>query len=188
MPLDTSITNVGEYFSSHYLDSTFAKDVKDLVARWKEEGSQSAPRKLQSLSQTYFRAKTQAIDEEEPIRRHLTSDLVRGWHSALLAALGYRELTPTDIPVEGGDAHVPAVGRVARYNKPWLVVCQNALLPARRQLEGRAAQRGPARDVTGQRRPGHDERSQTLRWRLGTLGRASADRRRRTAMGDVACR
>lgn len=124
MPLDTSITNVGEYFSSHYLDSTFAKDVKDLVARWKEQGSQSAPRKLQSLSQTYFRAKTQAIDEEEPLRRHLTSDLVRGWHSALLAALGYHELTPTDIPVEGSDAHVPAVGRVARYNKPWLVICQ----------------------------------------------------------------
>src|SRR5690606_29894425 len=69
-------------------------------------------------------AKTQAIDEEEPIRRHLTSDLVRGWHSALLAALGYHELTPTDIPVEGGDAYVPAIGRVARYNKPWLVICQ----------------------------------------------------------------
>ena len=32
MPLDTCITNVGEYYSSHYLDSTFAKDVKDLVA------------------------------------------------------------------------------------------------------------------------------------------------------------
>ena len=26
MPLDTCITNVGEYYSSHYLDSTFAKD------------------------------------------------------------------------------------------------------------------------------------------------------------------
>ena len=60
MPVDTCITNVGEYYSSHYLDSTFTKDVKTLVAKWTEEGSQSPPRRLQSLSQHYFRAKTQA--------------------------------------------------------------------------------------------------------------------------------
>ena len=30
MPLDTCITNVGEYFSSHYLDSTFANAVEQL--------------------------------------------------------------------------------------------------------------------------------------------------------------
>ena len=30
MPLDTAINNVGEYYSAHYLDSTFAKDIKDL--------------------------------------------------------------------------------------------------------------------------------------------------------------
>ena len=54
MPLDTCITNVGEYYSSHYLDSTFTKDVKDLVARWKDQGAQAAPRRLQNLSQYYF--------------------------------------------------------------------------------------------------------------------------------------
>jgi hypothetical protein len=124
MPLDTSITNVGEYFSSHYLDSTFARDVKDLVDKWNEQGSQAAPRKLQSLGQLYFRAKTDAIDEDEPMRRGLTSDLVRGWHSQLLEALGYNELTRFDIPVEGGDAYVPALGRVNRYNQPWLVICE----------------------------------------------------------------
>ncbi|MDB2686878.1 hypothetical protein N9Y42_06670, partial [Mariniblastus sp.] len=124
MSLDTCITNVGEYFSSHYLDSTFTKDVKDLLDRWNKEGSQSPPRKFQSLSQTYFRAKTQAIDEDDPARRNLTGDLVRGWHATLLDALGYHELTPVDIPVEGAETYVPAMGRVARYNKPWLVVCQ----------------------------------------------------------------
>ncbi len=124
MPLDTSITNVGEYFSSHYLDSTFARDVKDLVDKWNEQGSQAAPRKLQSLGQLYFRAKTDAIDEDEPMRRGLTSDLVRGWHSQLLEALGYKELTRFDVPVEGGDAYVPALGRVNRYNQPWLVICE----------------------------------------------------------------
>ncbi len=38
MPLDTSIENVGEYYSSHYLESTFGKDTKELLRRWKDEG------------------------------------------------------------------------------------------------------------------------------------------------------
>ena len=63
MPLDTCITNVGEYYSSHYLDSTFTKDVKDLVAKWKDQGSNAPPRRLQRLSDLFFRAKTQALEE-----------------------------------------------------------------------------------------------------------------------------
>jgi hypothetical protein len=141
MPLDTSITNVGEYFSSHYLDSTFARDVKDLVDRWNEQGSQAAPRKLQSLGQLYFRAKTDAIDEDKPMLRGITSDLVRGWHSQLLDALGYNELTRFDISVEGGDAYVPALGRVNRYNQPWLVICETWFcLPDSSLKEGAAGE------------------------------------------------
>ncbi len=64
MPLDTCITNVGEYYSSHYLDSTFTKDVKELVKTWGELGSDAPPRRFQNLSQYYFRAKTQVLDEE----------------------------------------------------------------------------------------------------------------------------
>ena len=124
MPLDTCITNVGEYYSSHYLDSTFAKDVKDLVKQWNDQGAQSAPRRLQNLSQHYFRAKTQALDEEKPIRRQFAGDELRGWHSHLLQALGYSDLTPFDHAVEGGETFVPTLGRVNRYNKPWLVVCE----------------------------------------------------------------
>lgn len=124
MPLDTCITNVGEYYSSHYLDSTFTKDVKELVKKWSEQGSQSAPRRLQSLSQHYFRAKTQALDEEEPIRRQFAGEEIRSWHACLLQALGYTGLDRFDAPVEGGETFVPVVGRVNRYNKPWLVVCE----------------------------------------------------------------
>ena len=124
MPIDTCITNVGEYYSSHYLDSTFAKDVKDLVARWNEQGSEAAPRRMQNLSKYYFRAKTQALDEENPIRRPFAGEEVRGWHSQLLHALGYTDLKPFDHSVEGGDSFVPSLGRVNRYNQPWLVICE----------------------------------------------------------------
>ena len=89
---------VGEYYSSHYLDSTFAKDVKELVAKWNEQGSQSPPRRLQNLSQYYFRAKMQALDEEKPIRRQFAGEEVQGWHAHLLQALGYNDLTPFDHP------------------------------------------------------------------------------------------
>ena len=124
MPLDTCVTNVGEYYSSHYLDSFFAKDVKELVAKWYEQGSEGPPRRLQNLSQYYFRAKTQVLDEEEPIRRRFSGDEALAWHSRLLQALGYSDLQAFDHPVEGGDTFVPVLGRVNRYNQPWLVVCE----------------------------------------------------------------
>ena len=141
MPLDTCITNVAEYYSSHYLDSTFAKDVKELVAKWNEQGSQSPPRRLQSLSQHYFRAKTQALDEDKPIRRQFAGEEVRGWHAHLLQALGYNDLTRFDHPVEGGDTFVPTLGRVNRYNKPWLVICETHFcLPDGSLKEGRPSE------------------------------------------------
>jgi len=39
MPLDTVTNDVGEYYSAHYLDSTFAKDIAELKRRWRELGS-----------------------------------------------------------------------------------------------------------------------------------------------------
>lgn len=35
MPLDTCLQNVGEYYSSHYLETTFAGDVRQLIAKWR---------------------------------------------------------------------------------------------------------------------------------------------------------
>lgn len=124
MPVDTCITNVGEYYSSHYLDSTFTKDVKELVQRWNADGSQSPSRQLHNLSQHYFRAKTQALDEEQPTRRHLAGEDINSWHARLLQALGYTDVHPLLLTVEGGTTVVPTLGRVNRYNKPWLVICE----------------------------------------------------------------
>jgi hypothetical protein len=126
MPLDTCITNVGEYYSSHYLDSTFTKDVKDLVAKWKDQGSQAPPRRLQRLSDLFFRAKTQALEEPRLDCRWQLDGEMSGWHGNLLEALGYTDRQAMDLPVEGGQAHVPILGRINRYNRPWLVICETA--------------------------------------------------------------
>jgi hypothetical protein len=126
MPLDTCITNVGEYYSSHYLDSTFTKDVKDLVVKWKDAGSHAPPRRLQRLSDLFFRAKTVALEEPRlDSRWQLDGDLA-GWHGHLLEALGSTDRQPMDLPVEGGETHVPILGRINRYNRPWLVICETA--------------------------------------------------------------
>ena len=91
MSLDTSINNVGEYYSSHYLTSIFSKDVKNLIAEWRRKGSNAVPRRIQQLSQLYFRAKTQALEEDVPEDRwHAGDDLV-AWHAHLLENLGYSQ-------------------------------------------------------------------------------------------------
>ena len=124
MPLDTSISNVGEYYSSHYLETTFAKDLKDRAAQWKEQGAQATPRRLQKLGQLYFRAKALALDVDEPADRCDAGDDIAGWHAHLLDALGYADRQPFNLSVEGGQAAAPVVTRINRYNKPWLVVCE----------------------------------------------------------------
>ena len=63
MPLDLAIQNVGEYYSSHYLDTTFGRDTKNLLKEWRESGANATPRRLKKLSQRYFRAKAQALEE-----------------------------------------------------------------------------------------------------------------------------
>lgn len=124
MSLDTSINNVGEYYSSHYLSGTFSKDIKNLVADWRKQGSAAVPRRVQQLSQRYFRAKTQVLESELPRDRWRAGEDLSAWHAHLLEALGYTDRTPMDIPVEGAKTVVPTVTRVNRYNRPWLVVCE----------------------------------------------------------------
>jgi type I restriction-modification system DNA methylase subunit len=128
MPIDTSIHNVGEYYSSHYLNNTFAKDIQQIISDWRKQGSQSIPRRLQHLSQHYFKAKSLAILEPEINKRYHeekneTNDL-SSWHTYLLHELGYNDCKPVDIPVEGNKTFVPTLGQITRYNKPWLIMCE----------------------------------------------------------------
>lgn len=127
MTLDTSIENVGEYYSSHYLESTFAKDTQELLRRWKDEGADAVPRRLLRLGRAFFRAKEQALEIDEPRRRLKTRrEALQAWHGLFLEALGYTRLEREDFPVDGGARHVPVLGRFERFGQPWLVVCETA--------------------------------------------------------------
>ena len=122
MPLDTCITNVGEYYSSHYLDSTFARDVRELVNRWREDGAQAPPRRP-AAGERYFRVKTQALDEDAPELRARASEEVAGWHAHLLQALGYTEVHALTCPLKEAP-RAPLRGRITRYYRPWLALCE----------------------------------------------------------------
>lgn len=91
--MDNAIQNVGEDYAAHYLAEQFAKDIADQAKTWKAQGSQSIPRRLQALSDLYFRAQTQALEYPEPDLRVRAPDAdLSGWHSQLLAA---RAMSPS---------------------------------------------------------------------------------------------
>jgi len=137
MPVDPCIQNVGEYYSSHYLESTFAGDVHQLTAKWRQLGSQAPPRRVQGLAQRYFRAKAQALDEDRPDHRWQVGEDLAGWHAHLLEAFGYTTCRAPDLPVGGNSAVVPILGRLSRYNTPWLVICETVFcLPDASLKEG----------------------------------------------------
>lgn len=127
MALDTVVQNIGEYYSAHYLDTTFAADVKAQISEWKEKGSAATPRRLQGLSDRYFKAKALALEISDPARRFVHqngNDELSSWHSSLLAALGYVDLVRSDIAIDGGEHIVPSLGEVNRFGQPWLVVIE----------------------------------------------------------------
>lgn len=126
MSLDTAIKNVGDYYAAHYLadKNGFSKDIADKVKGWKEQGSQSAPRKLAGLSETYFKAKTEALNYDDPLLRvRAENDTINRWHPALLEALGYQP-EPYGLVLESEQKQIPVLHRLNRHNQPWLVIAE----------------------------------------------------------------
>ena len=124
MPLDFAIYNVGEYYSSHYLDTTFSKDAQKFTQQWKEAGAAASPRQLQKLGQRYFKAKAQALEELDWKCRRMAGAEIQSWHSYLLQAMGYGDLEAMDLPVEAGDVNIPILGLLTRFGQPWLIICE----------------------------------------------------------------
>ena len=143
MVLDFAIHNVGEYYSSHYLDTTFSKDAQKFTSSWKEAGAAASPRQLQKLGQRYFKAKAQAIEEFDWNQRRNAGVEIQGWHSYLLQAIGYSDLEAMDLPVESGDVYVPILGLLQRFGQPWLVVCESVFCIPDGSLPDGAASEDP---------------------------------------------
>jgi len=124
MSNDNAIQNVGEYYAAHYLAEQFAKDIAKQVKAWKARGTQSVPRRLQALSDLYFRAKAQALEYPDPdVRAHAQDADLRGWHTQLLNALGYVP-EPLLLELESEKQVLPAALRLNRHSRPWLAVLE----------------------------------------------------------------
>ncbi|WP_300348618.1 N-6 DNA methylase [uncultured Alcanivorax sp.] len=126
MSLDTAIKNVGDYYAAHYLADKkgFSKDIAEKVKGWKERGSQSIPRKLAALGETYFKAKTEALNYDDPLLRvRADNEAINRWHPALLDALGYRS-EPFGLVLESAQKQIPVLHRLNRHNQPWLVIAE----------------------------------------------------------------
>lgn len=144
MALDTVVQNIGEYYSAHYLDTTFERDIKLQLAKWRDAGSSSSPRRVQSLADEYFKAKSFALDISDPAKRlELRQDYkeLYHWHANLLRALGYESLSRNDVSVDGGGSIVPSLGEVTRYGQPWLCIVETSFcLPDSSLAEGRLSE------------------------------------------------
>lgn len=136
MALDTSIHNIGDYYAAHYLDSQFQKDVEPILKAWRPLGSASPARRLAALSEPYFRAKSQALDYDQPLLRVGAADAeLAGWHGQLVQALGYT-LDRQPLALASEKLRLPILVRLYRHGWPWLVVAEtpfclpDASLPA----------------------------------------------------------
>ena len=124
MSLDTAIKNVGDYYAAHYLadKNGFRKDIAEKIAGWKEQGSQSAPRKLAALADAYFKAKSEALNYDDPLLRvRADNDSINRWHPLLLEALGYQP-EPFNLVLESEQKQLPVLHRLNRHSQPWLVI------------------------------------------------------------------
>jgi hypothetical protein len=93
----SGISNIGEFYSHHYLDELIERDLRRLLQRWREKPGLHA---LVALRKRYEGLRR----ELERLRGGPTTDLratlTRQWHRELLAELGYTTVTPDGTLVE----------------------------------------------------------------------------------------
>jgi hypothetical protein len=106
------------------LESQFANDIAEPLKAWRELGSRSVPRRLQALGDTYFKAKSQALDCPNTTHRVMAEEReLAGWHDTLLRALGYAP-APEFLRLAAEKAVLPVLVQISRYGKPWLVTAE----------------------------------------------------------------
>ena len=103
----TGIENANDFYSQHYLDEVLDNDLKDLFARWAEQGSASPPARLRQLAGDYLKLRDQLI------KARILGDRVAGLHEIaqrLFGVLGYT-LQPETLSLEDGELPVLACYR-----------------------------------------------------------------------------
>jgi type I restriction-modification system DNA methylase subunit len=115
----TGIENANDFYSQHYLDEVLENDLKDLFARWQEQGSASPAARLRGMAGEYFRLRDRSL-KARTLADRVT--LLNELAEQLLSALGY-DLQPETVAFEAGDLPVLACYRSADGN-PALVIAQ----------------------------------------------------------------
>ena len=123
----TGIANENEFYSSHYLHEVLAKDLKDVLGRWKDEADAAdtdpPPRQLRALRKPFFELQAD-LARLKPADR---LDRQRAFTDRLLQALGYT--TAHALRELDGGGVLPLAAEVTRGGAPhvWVV---DALDPA----------------------------------------------------------
>ena len=105
----TGIENANDFYSQHYLDEVLEQDLKDLFARWQQQGSDAPTSRLRGMAGEYFRLRDRVLKARTLADRvALLHDLAE----KLLTSLGY-ELQPETLAFEAGDLPVLACYRGA---------------------------------------------------------------------------
>ncbi len=88
-----SITNRGEFFSNHYLDTIIGGDLGDLRRKWDEaeKRGDSARSRIKGMGSRFFAARAAAVEAGRSTR----ADAVRDLNALVLTALGYTALQET---------------------------------------------------------------------------------------------
>ncbi len=126
MSLATVIKNEGDFYSEHYLESTFQKDLKEVKDRWKDLGSRSPAKRLAACSSLYFRAKEEAMQIQDAQKRfnlNARFEAITEWHQKLLTSLGY-DISPQLAEITGGKYQIPVLTEVRRGDKRWLSIVE----------------------------------------------------------------
>ncbi len=115
----TGIENANDFYSQHYLDEVLENDLKDLFARWQDQGSASPVARLRGMAGEYFRLRDRSLKARTLAERvALLNELAE----QLLNALGY-DLQPETVAFEAGELPVLACYRSSDGN-PALVIAQ----------------------------------------------------------------
>jgi hypothetical protein len=120
----TGIQNANDFYSQHYLDEVLASDLKDLYARWAEQGSAATPARLRQMAGDYLKSRDQLI------KARTLEDRVALLHDIaerLFGVLGYR-LQAESLELEDGALQVAACYR-GSDGHPLLVIALAPFAP-----------------------------------------------------------